>query len=306
MNVQVSVIIVNYNTEVLLKDCIRSIVAKTKSVDYEIIVVDNASRKNSLSAISKLFPYVRIEYMDQNLGFGMANNKGADLAKGKYLFFLNPDTILINNAIRIFYDYMEYNKDVAVCGGNLYNLKNEPIISYHIIDLYIREWMIIFNKSRIIGFNNTNKPLEVRSIMGADLFIPKNIFYEVGKFDPIFFMYFEEVYLCDNIYQSNYKIRSVPQAKIMHIEGASAENKNNELKEWSYQEHWYSKWIYFYKTRGFLLTSFVYYAHLSKLKLATVFYTLKNNNNKIVYWNLKKDIIKNTYNRYKRKIYNIK
>lgn len=303
MSVQVSIIIVNYNTEILLKNCIQSIIDKTINICYEIIVVDNASKIDSLNEVAALFPIVKFLMSDQNLGFGSANNIGVEMSQGKYLFFLNPDTILINDVVQIFYEYMELNHKVGICGGNLFNLKREPILSYHLIDFYKREWMILFNKIRTIGFNRSDAPMEVRAIMGADLFISKDLFVNVGKYDPLFFMYFEEVDLCDRVRSSGKKVMCIPNANIIHLEGASAENKSIELKKWSYQEHWYSKWIYLNKKNGFLLTSSLHHANILKCQLGKLFYTIKKNKTKMMYWELKEDVIKKTYTRYKCKIY---
>lgn len=106
----VSVIIVNYNTLGLTSDCIESIIAQTSTVEYEIILVDNASTDGSkeVFAQDKRIKYI---YSDQNLGFGRANNLGIREAKGRYLFFLNSDTILLNNAVKLFFDFCEKNPD---------------------------------------------------------------------------------------------------------------------------------------------------------------------------------------------------
>lgn len=304
MDIAVSIIIVNYNTEILLKDCLSSVIDKTTDIKYEIIVVDNDSRKGSLDSLIDLFPDVRFKLLSKNLGFGMANNIAAELAQGKYLFFLNPDTILVNNAIKLFFDYMEVNPDVAICGGNLLKEDLTPASSFYNIDFMLFEYKIIFNIKRLVGFNYTDQIKNIRVIVGADFFIRKDIFVQLKGFDPMFFMYFEEVELCDRVRSLNKKIVSIPQAQIIHLQGQSAENKNDELGKWSYQEHWYSMWIYFYKTKGQLLTSLLYNTHMLKLNLAKKIYTIKNNADKITYWQLKENIIKKTYQRYKNTISN--
>lgn len=113
----VSVIIVNYNTKDLILNCIQSIYEKTKDLTFEIIVSDNDSKDDSIKQISSQFPEVKIIENKKNLGFGMANNEGFKIAQGKYVFCLNPDTILINNAIKFLYDFMEHNEECAAGGG---------------------------------------------------------------------------------------------------------------------------------------------------------------------------------------------
>ena len=104
--IDVSVIFVNYNTCKLTCEAIQSVYRFTKKLNIEIIVSDNNSADNSIATIKNKFPEVIIIENKQNLGFGKANNKGIEIAKGKYLFFLNTDTCLINNAIEILFNFM--------------------------------------------------------------------------------------------------------------------------------------------------------------------------------------------------------
>ena len=103
----VSIIIVNYNTKKLIKNCINSIYKHTKDVDFEIIVSDNGSVDGSVEMIKSEFPNVILIENNANLGFGAANNRGLKIAKGKYIFYLNSDTVLLNNAVKYFFDYWE-------------------------------------------------------------------------------------------------------------------------------------------------------------------------------------------------------
>jgi GT2 family glycosyltransferase len=104
----VSITIVNYNTKDLLKQCIESVFEKTQDVEFEIIVVDNASSDGSQQMVKELFPKVTLIESPENLGFGRANNLGNKVAKGKYLFILNSDTILIENSIYNKYINMQF------------------------------------------------------------------------------------------------------------------------------------------------------------------------------------------------------
>ena len=221
----VSIIIVNYNTESLILDCIDSIYKQTRNLDFEIIVVDNASPEG-VKYLHK-DNRIRLIQAQSNLGFGRANNLGAQYAVGRYLFLLNPDTILVNNAIFILLDFMEKNKYAGVCGGNLYTKDMLPCHSYKVIApglLYELNDLLRGIPSKILGsdhFNNTGKCKDVAYITGADLFIRKEIFEQVGGFDKDFFMYFEETYLCYKVRKQGKKVVNVPQAKIIHLEGQS-------------------------------------------------------------------------------------
>ena len=131
-SMQVSIIIVNYNTKELLNNCLKSIYKYTKDIDFEIIVSDNGSTDNSISMLKTEFPQVIIVDNGKNLGFGAANNKGLEIAKGKYIFYLNSDTLIFNNAVKIFYDYFEANDNgkLGALGANLLNANNQVIHSY--------------------------------------------------------------------------------------------------------------------------------------------------------------------------------
>ncbi|GAB6009725.1 glycosyltransferase family 2 protein [Dysgonomonas reticulitermitis] len=301
MGIEVSVIIVNYNTSELLDNCIDSVQLKTEDVDYEIIVVDNNSEKGSLDHLIKKYPTVNFIFSEENLGFGRANNLGVSYANGKYLFFLNPDTLLINNAILILLNYIENDSQVGICGGNLYEEDLTPALSYYEMSPYSRytqEWLTLLGLSRPKNYHDDNRIKAVRAIIGADLLIRKEVFDTLGGFDPDFFMYFEELYLCNRVRESGYKIVAIPEAQIIHIGGAAAENKDEELHKWSYQEHWYSRFIYFHKTEGRSKTTLIYYGHILKLKIATLVYSIKKSPEKIDYWKKKSEVLKKTYSRY--------
>lgn len=298
----VSIIIVNYNTEVFLTNCILSIKEKTKGVNYEIIVVDNDSEQNSLNLLMQMFPEVTFHFIGENLGFGSANNIGAEIAKGKYLLFLNPDTVLQNNAIRILLTHMQNNEGTGGCGGDLLNEDLSPGLSYFEGNRMWQEFLILFGLSQNKEYRSGTMNKKVSGIMGADLFVPKKIFIELNGFDPIFFMYFEESELCYRIRKKGYKIMYIPDASIVHIQGVSSERKSDNLKKWSYQEHWFSKWVFFYKTEGLLRTKLVYLIHLLRSNIAINVYLAKKNNDKLNYWKLKKDIIKQTFNKYQSKL----
>lgn len=294
----VSVIIVNYNTENLLDNCIKSIKEKTKEIDFEIIVVDNKSTENSLNKLIEEHKDINFILSDKNWGFGVANNIGVKHARGEFLFFLNPDTILINNAILELHNYLINQPLVGICGGNLYKEDMSPCSSLYDIDFLHLEYQILLNKKRVPGFNYSNDPKFTNVIVGADFLIRRQIFDDLEGFDQDFFMYFEEVELCYRVHKNGYKIASVPKAKIIHLQGGSAENKNEELKKWSYSEHWYSKFLFFRKTKGSICSKWIYLLYTIKMKLAIAFYLFKSDTDKINYWDIKRKVINNAYKRY--------
>jgi len=234
----ISILIVNYHSAAMVADCIRSVREKTEGLTYEIIVVDNASDDGSVEALRRDFgDSITLIPSETNLGFGKANNLAAKQAVGKYLFLLNPDTLLINNAMKILFDYLEANPSVGVAGGNLYAPDMTPAPSFCLhFDELKRErraasWGAILGgklRDKLLRrprpqkeFNHTDKPLPVAYIFGADMLLPRKVFEEVGGFDPAFFMYGEEEELTRRIAQRGYGVICLPDAKIIHLEGAT-------------------------------------------------------------------------------------
>lgn len=225
----VSIIIVNYNTELLILDCINSIYEKTNDLNFEIIVVDN----NSPNKPEKLKTDQRIKYIqsESNLGFGRANNLGAAHARGEYLFCLNPDTILVNNAIKILYDYIINDSSIGVLGGNLLSKEMKGIHSFSIISPGILNEIILLLRLSMLNsqYNNGDKAIDVGYITGADLMINKRLFNDIGGYNKDFFMYFEETYLCYEVKSLGYRVVNLPQSLIIHLEGKSFNlNKRRE------------------------------------------------------------------------------
>lgn len=233
----VSVIIVNYHCAQMTIDCIRSVFEKTQTASFEVIVVDNASGDGSAELLRQTFgDLIQVIESDENLGFGRANNLGAGHASGEYLFLLNPDTLLVNDAIGILRDYLRQHPQTGVAGGNLYAPDMTPAPSFclafddlrheqrnagwaHLIGSKVKTKLGIHGRMKEFNFSDREK--QVAYIFGADMMLPKRVFDEVGGFDPAFFMYAEEEELTWRITQRGYRVMSVPQARIIHLEGAT-------------------------------------------------------------------------------------
>ena len=233
--VDVSVIIVNYKTPQLVADCVRSVTAHTRGVDYEIIIVDNHSCDDIAVCVEQLRSEERLGdrlsliQLTDNIGFGKANNKGVATARGRNILFLNPDTLLLNDAVSILSEYLDTHDSVGGVGGNLYDELMRPALSLRRIYPGIR-WelsdMTLHTVERLIFrgswcFNKTGRPLPVAYCSGADLMVRRSVIDSVGCFAPEFFMYYEETDLCRRIRRGGYGVVSVPQARIQHLEGKS-------------------------------------------------------------------------------------
>lgn len=276
----VSIIIVNYNTEKLLQECISSIIDKTENLLYEIIVVDNNSVKSPYKMLSENFPDVVFVPSDENLGFGKANNLGVSYAKGKYVFLLNSDTILINNAIKILFDFSEKNKDgeIGACGGNLFTEDMKPNFSFSMyypslfsIIAYRLHLSFLLNNE---VFNTSNNPKEVAIVIGADLLVEKKLYDELQGFDPAFFMYVEDGELQLRIKKKGLKMISVPEAKIMHLQGASSSTFFKMKTE-------FDSYFYYFKKHFNQSSQTKYkYIELFSNSIKLTYFTLTNNKSK--------------------------
>lgn len=222
----VSVIIVNYNTRQLLADCLRTVRERTRSCSYEVIVVDNASTDGSELIVAE-FPWIKWINAGANLGFGRANNLGVESATGKYLFFLNSDTLLGNDAIGVFFRYMEaHGGEVGAVGTFLTDADGRPALSGGRFPSVAMEWSYLFG--RIFRRNApvlTDCARDIDIASGADLFMPKSVFERLGGFDPAIFMYYEETDLQLRMSRLGLKSRLIPGADIKHLEGGSFANK---------------------------------------------------------------------------------
>lgn len=252
----VSIIFVNYKTKDLTINAIKSVFEKTQGIDFEIFVVDNNSQDGSIEAIEKEFPNINIIKSPVNAGFGAANNIAIKQAKGKYILCLNTDTLLINNAIKIMYDFMEkvenqkvavcgsvlFNKDLTlgICGGNFPNI-TEIFWKFGLRNILKKQYL---KYKLTLTANEIDKQSNIDYVTGADILFRKSVLDEVGLFDEKFFMYFEETDLCKRIRDKGYDIKLVKDAKIIHLEGQS--NKNTlQKKEISKRSEFY----YFRKHR---------------------------------------------------------
>lgn len=224
----VSIIIVNYNTSEVTKNCIDSIYEYTKEVNFEIILVDNNSKDNSKIIFSK-DSRIKYLYQNSNLGFGKANNIGFKHAKGKYLFLLNSDTLLRSNAVKEFYDYMEKcSNNIACIGTILVDVEGHAMTSFGRFPNFWTgiTWFTILGpvlqKLRLIKENHhQNEEKYVDYVSGADIFLKRSIAMELGLFDPEFFMYFEETEMQYRFTQKGYKNLIYDKPHIIHLEGYS-------------------------------------------------------------------------------------
>lgn len=250
---EISVIIVNYNTLHVLNPCIDSIIEHTTGIDYEIIVVDNGSTDGSVEILAKDKRIVFIP-TSKNLGFGKANNKGLEIARGKYIFFLNSDTLLKNNAIKMLYDFAEqYQGKLGALGCILEDRQGNRIHSYGQFpkmkdDFKKFLWIPVLKGLHLYHQPITEYPehwMTVDYVTGADLFVSRQVLDECGAFHPAFFMYCEEseMELRFNLHGYDNVILNGP--RIIHLEGeGSKDGKSSKFMRDTYRQQ-KSEYIYY-------------------------------------------------------------
>lgn len=242
----ISIIIVNYNTLQLTKDCINSVFEKTSGVNFEVILVDNASSDGSKEYFAR-DKRIKYYYLSENIGFGKANNYGIKKSCGKYIFCLNNDTLLINNAVKLFFDYCEekYSNNIPIgavgCmlenpeGGIIHSYGKFPSMIRNLISRIISPIYTLFGKRyKKWGQESINTyEQRVDYVTGADMFVRRDLLNYYGLFDPDFFMYFEETELQFRLTKAGYPSMILSSPRILHLEGASIKNKltgNTQIK----------------------------------------------------------------------------
>lgn len=232
-----SVIIVTYNNIEIVKDCLKSIhqyndIGKL----LEIIIVDNSSNKKILNYVKKNWRDVKI-IDNNNMGFGEGNNVGAKKAKGKYLLFLNPDTILVEPIFKFAIEKFENNDNLGLFGVKLIDRNFKKNMSYYLID---KSGFLAAQLNKIC--NKFNFFLDgLMFISGANIFIKKEIFVNAKMFDQKIFMYKEESDLIKRVKNLNYKTAYFKSKKIIHLEGETVSNSNMALKRRLDSSRYYSK-----------------------------------------------------------------
>ena len=256
----ISVIIVNYNTCALTRKCVDSIFANTQGVQFEVIVVDNDSQQDESKQVLSRYPGIRYVQADTNLGFGKANNLGYQYASGRYILFLNSDTYLLNDALTAFvHEFDKLPDDVTCVGAQLLSEDGKQNNSYSELPSLKRYAESIFKlylypfRSKNVCSNNDASfasalPREVPYVIGADLCVRREVIERCGLFDPDFFMYYEDSEMQSRYRKAGYKAMIIPSPKIIHLEDASSFAKH--VKQYTaLSRKWYlqSQALYFKK-----------------------------------------------------------
>lgn len=225
---ELSIIILNYKTKGLVKQCLKNLIANMGDLSYEIIVVDNNSNDGIEQMLKEKYPEVRFIQSGKNLGFAGGNNVGMRQAQGKYLMILNPDITILNNAVEKMVKFMDANPDVALAGPRLINPNGSCQVSCrtfietkHIILLRTPLFKLPFAKSildkHLMADFDRLSNRQVECLHGACLIARKSAVDKIGMFDERYFMYFEDIDWCRRFWQANYKVYFIGEAEMVHL-----------------------------------------------------------------------------------------
>ena len=277
-----SVVIVNYQTFELTRNTINSIFEYSYPFSYEILVVDNASSDDSLSRLQDYFKdKVTFIASKENNGFAAGNNPALRVAKGKYVLLLNSDTIVWENTLENIYSYMEEHTDVGAsgcrvllengdldkaCKRSFPNVKNSFFRLFHIP-----------TNSKDDNYNLDDLPddeiYEIDCLTGAFMFMRAEALNEAGLLDETFFMYGEDIDLCYRIKKAGWKIIYYGESKITHLKGASSKKQKNKL----IYEFYRAMYIYYKKhhaNESSFLVNIVVYIGIAVLCILKLFLNL--------------------------------
>jgi GT2 family glycosyltransferase len=223
----ISIIIVNWNTGDLLQSCLESIYETIRDISYEIIVVDNASWDGSVAMLKEEYPQVKLIENKENRGFGTANNQAMCIMTGRYALLLNTDTVLTDNAVRELYAFIETHPEAAMACGQLLNAdgsKQNSIASFpSLLTLLTNTSLLeyLFPNRYPSKRYSYDKPIEVDSCIGACFMVRRKAIEDVGMFDERYFFFFEETDLAHQMKRAGWRMFHVPAAFIYHMQGQS-------------------------------------------------------------------------------------
>lgn len=262
-----SIVIVSFNTREVLRECLETLRRESEGVTYETIVVDNASRDGSADMVAADFPDVRLIRSDVNLGFGAANNRGFEVARGRYVVLLNSDAFLKPGALRKSIEYMDADPTIGLGGARLIGRNDDWQPSARMFPSPLNDFLILsglstrYPRSRFFGradrtWASPDDSADVDWVPGAYGVIRRDVLEKIGHFDEAFFLYYEEVDLCRRIRAAGYRIRYWADVRVIHLGGESSKtikrltfsSSGSQLTLWRMR----SELLYYRKHHGWL------------------------------------------------------
>ena len=263
--VDLSIIIVSWNVADLLTACLDSLyagVANTGSPTIEVIVVDSGSTDGAPDRVRERFPQARLIALDENLCFTRANNLGLAQAQGRHLFLLNPDTLIIDDALACMVSFLDANTDVGMCGPHTLNSDGTTQSTRRRfpnfwIGLFESTWLQPYAPNRLlesyyyVNRNGVHETLDVDWVQGSALMTRREVYQQIGGLDEGFIMFSEELDWCRRARDAGWRVVYVGDAEIIHHGGKSTEQAVSQTHILFQQ----SKLRYFRKYHGPLVAA---------------------------------------------------
>ena len=282
---QLSIIIINYNTFTLTCKCIESVHQKLTGVKYEIVLVDNASTECNPQLFSERFPTIKLVSSATNTGFAGGNNMGIQHAEGEVILLLNSDTELINNAPFICLDYLRQHKEAGIVTGQLfypdgaiqYNCRRFRTITWELLEVFPFYKLLPKVKWEHLMLHHyfDHQGFAVCDwVWGTFMMFRKNIIEQLPqkKLSEDFFMYSEDVLWCWEIKQLGYQVHFLPQAKIMHVhKGSTSKERLKKIRFMSIKNHGKFMKKFYPDFRWYIFAAIYYTKQYSAFWLAGIF-----------------------------------
>ena len=237
INIDVSIIVVNWNTREVLKTCLRSVFANIDEASAEVIVVDNGSNDGSAEMVADAFPQVRLICNQDNRGFAAANNQGIHIARGKYVLLLNSDTEVLGDVISKSVDYLDQHSEVGVMGCRVLNGDGSPQLTCSRFPTLINLALLASGLSRFarpkffgryqIRTWERDSERDVDTVTGCYMLVRQTALEQVGTLDETFFFYGEETDWCKRFMNAGWKLRFAPVGEIIHYGSLSSRRCNH-------------------------------------------------------------------------------
>ncbi len=248
-----SIIIVNWNTREDLLRCLASVTANPPACPFEVLVFDNASTDGSAEAVATEYPQVCLEVSPENLGFARPNNRAAARAQGRFWLLLNPDTVVHPGALDALVGYLTSQPQVAGVGPRLINPDGSLQPSIERLPTPYSEWWRLLHLDRLYPVSKyprsalaSLRPQRVEVLSGACLLLRREAVETAGLFDEDYFIYSEEIDLCDRLHQQGWELHWVPEAVVTHLGGQSTRQVADQM----FLELYRNKVRFFRKRRG--------------------------------------------------------
>ena len=250
--IDLSFIIVNWNTKGFLLPCVRSVFESEQGISKEVIVVDNGSQDGSGTEAKETFASVHLIENERNLGFAKAANQGLQRASGRYILLLNPDTQLKRGTVEQLMIFMDSHPEAGIAGAQLLNLDGSKQNSIANFPSLVTE---LLNKSLLRRLfprkfpgkeRSYSGPVEADSVIGACMIVRRDAIEQVGLLDEDYFLFLEETDWCYRMKKAGWKVFHVPQAEVYHFQGKSAEIAKKRARV----EFYSSRYHFFKKNRG--------------------------------------------------------